>query len=110
MPYKVVIVGAGIGGLATAIALADKGHKVMILEATELLRVTGDTIMLNPNAIRGLDQLGIYEDFLTICREHPWHRSIYRYTGEKVVTLPADAYVERYGYPYGNQCHMFAYS
>jgi salicylate hydroxylase len=41
VPLKVVIVGAGLGGLATSIALARRGHKVVVLEqATQLGEVT----------------------------------------------------------------------
>jgi phytoene dehydrogenase-like protein len=35
--YKILIVGAGIGGLVAGIALSKKGHKVTILEAASQL-------------------------------------------------------------------------
>ena len=34
-PKTIVIIGAGMGGLATAARLAKRGHKVSIYEATE---------------------------------------------------------------------------
>ena len=34
---NVVIVGAGLGGLATAVALARQGHKVVVLEQAHAL-------------------------------------------------------------------------
>jgi len=43
---KITVVGAGLGGLATAVALARKGHTVSVLEqAPELAEVRGATIM-----------------------------------------------------------------
>jgi salicylate hydroxylase len=35
--FKVIVVGAGLGGLATAIALARKGHAVTVLEQASAL-------------------------------------------------------------------------
>lgn len=37
LPLRIVIVGAGLGGLATAIALARKGHSVVVLEQASRL-------------------------------------------------------------------------
>ncbi len=34
-PKKVIVIGAGMGGLATAARLAKRGHKVTIFEATD---------------------------------------------------------------------------
>jgi len=42
-PLRVIIVGAGMGGLTAAIGLVDKGHKVTVFEATkELVTVSTD--------------------------------------------------------------------
>ena len=38
LPCRVVIVGAGLGGLAAAIGLRKSGHHVMVLEKTRELR------------------------------------------------------------------------
>ena len=34
-PKKVVVIGAGVGGLACAVRLAKKGHAVTIFEASD---------------------------------------------------------------------------
>lgn len=39
--FKVIVVGAGLGGLATAIALARKGHVVTVLEQAPALGEVG---------------------------------------------------------------------
>ncbi|KAI3773687.1 hypothetical protein L1987_48217 [Smallanthus sonchifolius] len=57
---EVVIIGAGICGLATALALHKKGIKSVVTEKSETLRNdTGATITIRPNGWRALDQLGV---------------------------------------------------
>ncbi|OMO94683.1 Monooxygenase, FAD-binding protein [Corchorus capsularis] len=55
----IVIVGGGICGLATALALHRKGKKSMVLERSETLRATGVGIIMQPNGWRALDHLGV---------------------------------------------------
>ncbi|MEU4392587.1 FAD-dependent monooxygenase [Kribbella sp. NPDC023855] len=54
-----VIVGAGIGGLAAAIAMRRRGWEVSVLERADAVREVGAGISLWPNAIRALDHLGV---------------------------------------------------
>lgn len=55
----VVIVGAGIAGLATAVALKRVGVRALVLEKSEGLRATGTALCLSKNAWLALDALGI---------------------------------------------------
>ena len=57
--HDVVIVGAGIAGLATAIALKRVGVKALVLEKSEGLRATGAAIGLHSNAWLALEALGV---------------------------------------------------
>jgi 2-polyprenyl-6-methoxyphenol hydroxylase-like FAD-dependent oxidoreductase len=54
-----LVVGGGIGGLASAIALRRAGWEVQVLERSEELREVGAGISLWPNALHALDLLGV---------------------------------------------------
>src|SRR5688572_30485425 len=56
---RVLIVGAGIGGLTAAIALVRKGIDVEIHERSAELTDVGAGISLWPNALKALHQLGL---------------------------------------------------
>lgn len=56
---EVVIVGAGIAGLAAAVALKTVGVRAVVLERWEELRATGAGLNLFPNAWIALDALGV---------------------------------------------------
>ena len=56
---RVIIVGAGIGGLTTAIALARKNIGVEVYERTPRLTEVGAGVSLWPNALKALYQLGM---------------------------------------------------
>jgi 2-polyprenyl-6-methoxyphenol hydroxylase-like FAD-dependent oxidoreductase len=54
-----VVVGAGIGGLATALSLHEVGVRVDIFDSVRTLRPLGVGINLLPHAVRELDALGL---------------------------------------------------
>lgn len=56
---KAFIIGGGIGGLATAIALTQIGFTVEVFERVALLREVGAGLSLWANAIKALDYLGL---------------------------------------------------
>ncbi|CAA3001954.1 monooxygenase 1-like [Olea europaea subsp. europaea] len=60
--HEIVIVGGGICGLATALALHRKGLRSIILEKSETLRDTGAAIGIRANGWRALEQLGVASD------------------------------------------------
>jgi salicylate hydroxylase len=57
----------GIAGLGAAIALADKGHKVTILERHGQLQTLGSVIGIMPSGTRVLEQYGVLDDVFKIC-------------------------------------------
>ncbi|KAH7833683.1 hypothetical protein Vadar_008742 [Vaccinium darrowii] len=56
---EIVIVGGGICGLATALALHRKGIRSVVLERSETLRASGAGIGILANGWRALEQLGV---------------------------------------------------
>ena len=63
---SILVIGAGLGGLAAAIALVRKGHTATILEQAQQLAEVGAGIQIPPNSSRLLVDWGL-EPFL---REH----------------------------------------
>src|SRR5690606_6742005 len=56
---KILVAGAGISGLATALALRRAGHDVQVVERAPELTEVGAGITLQPHAVRCLDHLGV---------------------------------------------------
>jgi salicylate hydroxylase len=65
-PLKIVISGAGIGGLTAALSLARTGAQVTILERAPVLEEVGAGLQLSPNASNILQDLGVLD------RLAPW--------------------------------------
>lgn len=61
---QIVIAGAGIAGLTAAIAFAQRGYPVKLIEQAQRLEAVGAGIQLSPNATRILRQLGVLDKLL----------------------------------------------
>jgi 2-polyprenyl-6-methoxyphenol hydroxylase-like FAD-dependent oxidoreductase len=57
------IAGAGPAGLATAIALAEQGHKVEVFEKHPTLEPLGAGLLIQPQGLRALEALGVRRAF-----------------------------------------------
>jgi 2-polyprenyl-6-methoxyphenol hydroxylase-like FAD-dependent oxidoreductase len=55
----VIVVGGGIGGLCAGIALRNAGFDVRLFERVERIAEVGAGIQMTPNALAGLDRLGV---------------------------------------------------
>ena len=97
----IVIIGAGIGGLTTALALQQQNFKVRIYEQAATLQEVGAGLTLSPNANHALNFLGL-ESQLAEASIIPRSGGVRHYkTGEMLVindrsTTPR----ERYGADY----------
>ncbi|HYU64376.1 MAG TPA: NAD(P)-binding protein, partial [Verrucomicrobiae bacterium] len=90
---KALIAGAGIGGLATAIALREAGLIVEVLERAQELRETGAGLMIWPNGSRSLRALGVAVRRLVVERI-----SFRSWRGRELMEIPMDIISERYGF------------
>src|SRR3954452_7624063 len=70
---RVLIAGAGIGGLTTALALRQAGFDAHVYEQAHVLREVGAGLALGPNAVRILDRLGLGEALRAVgVRSESW--------------------------------------
>lgn len=97
----VLLAGAGIGGVAAALALLRRGIDVELHEQSPQLGDVGAGIMLTPNAMRVVADLGLAEAVAAVAME-PEVSTYRRYdTGEVIMTAPLrGAMAARYGAPY----------
>lgn len=58
MPKRIVVIGAGIAGLATAVALQQRGHDITLVEERTDTS-SGAGISIWPNALAALDDVGL---------------------------------------------------
>lgn len=63
---KVVMIGAGIGGLTTGIAMRQAGYQVEIYDRVQDLRPAGAGISLWSNGVKVLNRLGLGDDLAAI--------------------------------------------
>ncbi|MGY3234291.1 salicylate hydroxylase [Bradyrhizobium sp. USDA 4472] len=101
LPRTIVIAGAGIGGLTAALALAQRGFRIVVLEKAERLEDIGAGLQLSPNASRVLVELGLTER-LKLRAVVPEAVSIMSArTGGEVLRMPlGEAASARAGAPY----------
>lgn len=60
MKRTVSIIGAGIGGLTTALTLKQKGIKSIVFEGSEEIKSVGAGIIIANNAMQVFKELGIH--------------------------------------------------
>ena len=82
--FDIKIVGAGAAGLATGLALARKGHSVIIYEANEQLSEFGAGLQLFANATRIIYEWGLEDQFLKVVNV-PRTNTFRRYSDDTVI-------------------------
>ncbi len=96
---KVSIIGGGIGGLATAIALRNRGFDAHVYERAQALRPVGAGLTLSPNGLNSLEaiQPGIV-DALKKAGSEVHRLTMKRSSGETIIAQPVDL-APKFGQP-----------
>lgn len=97
---EIAIVGAGVGGLATALGLLRVGCKVTIFEQAAELGDVGAGLSISPNAALGLGWLGMI-DYMDRQSSRPlWQYTRHGVTNEVLVAIDRGPVQEQYGAAY----------
>lgn len=62
---RIVVAGGGIGGLAAALALRQRGAEVRVLEQAEAITEVGAGIQVSPNGLRVIEALGLVQPLVS---------------------------------------------
>ena len=100
MTRRALVVGAGIGGLAAAVALARQGFGVDVYERAPALQEFGAGLQLTPNATRALARLGALEAARQVATAPRSVRVLRGADGAELARLPVEGAERRWGAPY----------
>ena len=101
MTDRVVIAGGGIGGLATAMGLAQIGVPSVVLEKATRMGEIGAGIQLGPNAFHAFDQLGVGDAARKMAVYIDNLRLMDALTGDEITRIPlGETFRKRMGNPY----------
>lgn len=93
---KVIVIGAGMGGLTTGIALQQAGYTVEIYDRVRELRPAGAAISLWSNGVKVLNRLGLSKEIANI-GGHMDRMAYFSHTGENLNDFSLHPLIERVG-------------
>jgi salicylate hydroxylase len=96
----IIIGGGGIGGLTAALALAQSGFRVVVLEQAARPEEVGAGVQLSPNATRVLEGLGLGARLRQSAVTPTGVRVRDAATGDEITRIPFDDAEQHYGAPF----------
>ncbi len=97
---KIAIIGGGIGGLASALAMTQAGFSVTVYERSKALIDLGAGITLAPNATRVLYHLGLGDELEKTSVTPPKTEYRHYHSAEVIMRLMTKDFKQLYGAPY----------
>jgi len=99
--HPIIIAGAGIGGLAAALALRARGHEIIVMDKAAALKEVGAGLQLSPNACVVLDRLGVLEDLEPYAFAPDNLRIWSGATGRRLASVRMGTFLkDRHGFPF----------
>jgi salicylate hydroxylase len=98
----ILVVGGGLGGLTAALALAQRGLPVQVLEGAPEFGAIGYGIQFGPNVFHVFDRIGVSEAVLGHADMPPGVILLDALSGQEVTRVPSGraSFRERFRYPY----------
>jgi salicylate hydroxylase len=99
---SIIVVGGGLGGLTAALALAQSGHTVRILEGAEEFGAIGYGIQFGPNVFHVFDRRGLSTAVLEQADTPPGVIMVDAHDGHEVIRVPTGqpSFRRRFNHPY----------
>jgi salicylate hydroxylase len=96
---RIAIVGGGVGGLATALALERRGAEIVICEQSAALNEIGAGLNLSPNALMALRVLGVEDAVVALGSELDFLIIRSWKSGRVISRMRRGAFRQRFGAP-----------
>ncbi len=102
MSAPILIVGGGLGGVATALGLGQRGTRVRLLEQSEEIAPIGYGVQIGPNVLPVLAQLGLEDEIRRASYLPDDLVLLDAYDGQRLVRVPlkGEAFDVRFPAPY----------
>ena len=97
----ILIVGGGLGGLTTALALARRGRATRVLEGAPEFGAIGYGIQFGPNVFHVFDRLGLRDEVLAVADSPAALLMLDALDGKELIRIPtAASFRARFKHPY----------
>jgi len=93
---RVIVAGAGFGGLTAAVGLVQRGWDVTVVERATELRPIGSGLAVAPNGLRALDTLGA-GDAVRKLAAFQGDAAVTRSDGRVITRVDSEAVIRRFG-------------